>query len=63
MHFTKCHFDLICIYLSKMYKVFTLSKKWTQHESIDFLLAMWVKKLIFFFVFFTFSHCTVFTYL
>lgn len=21
MHFTKCHFDLICIYLSKMYKV------------------------------------------
>lgn len=49
MHFTKCHFDLICIYLSKMYKVFTLSKKWTQHESIDFLLAMWVKKLIFLF--------------
>lgn len=43
MHFTKCHFNLICIYLSKIYKVLQFLhcqklKKWTQHESIDIFL-------------------------
>lgn len=51
MHFTKCHFDLICIYLSKLYKVLLFlhcQKSGRNMNQLIFFLQCGLKNAIFF---------------